>query len=64
VSKPVDRQWLKDKIVEGREPIREARLALENQELDETLAGVKQYLHDAEDYADFALRLLDPELVS
>jgi hypothetical protein len=64
VSKPVDRQWLKDKIVEGREPIREARLALENQELDETLAGVKQHLYDAEDYADFALRLLDPELVS
>lgn len=59
-----DLDRIKDKVIEGREAIRDARLSLEDRELDERLAKVKQHLYDAEDYADFALHLIDPELVS
>ncbi len=65
-DRPTDRpdtDWIKAKVVEGREAIREARLTLEGRDLDERLAKVKQHLYDAEDYADFALHLIDPELV-
>lgn len=51
-------------MIEGRDAIQDARLALGDRELDERLAKIKQHLYDAEDYADFALHLIDPELVS
>jgi hypothetical protein len=59
-----DLERIKEKVYEGREAIREARLILEDRELDEKRAKIKQHLYDAEDYADFALHLIDPNLVS
>jgi hypothetical protein len=59
-----DLERIKEKVIEGREAIRDARLILEDRELDEKHARIKQHLYDAEDYADFVLHLIDPELVS
>ena len=59
-----DLERVKGLAYDGREAIREARLILEDRELDEKRAKIKQHLYDAEDYADLALHLIDPELVS
>jgi hypothetical protein len=61
--KAIDLEAVKEQVYAARETVYAARQPFGEVELDERLTRIHQHLLDAEDYLDFALHEIDPNLV-